>query len=99
MVEEQLENQLKLGNLEASVHGFNKSNSRQENQKANMTHLAGLQFATNLSNVSCDVIQSNPVHLNTDNVEIIEEDTNRTTIFDGTWGSWCRENICDTNIS
>ena len=46
MVVEQLENQLKLGNLEASVQGFNKSKSRPENQKAIITHLAGLQLAT-----------------------------------------------------
>ena len=60
MVVEQLENHLKLGNLEASIQGFNKSKSRQENQKAIMTHLTGLQLTTRLSNVFCDVIQPNP---------------------------------------
>ena len=58
---EQLENQLKLGNLETSFQGFYKTKSRPENQKAIMTHLAGLQLATKLSNDSCDVIQPGPV--------------------------------------
>ena len=49
MVVEQLENQLKLGNLEASVQGFSKSKSRPENLKAIMTHNTGLHLSTKLS--------------------------------------------------
>ena len=60
MVVEQLENKLKLGNLEASVHGFSKVKSRPENLKAIMTHLAGLQLTTRLSHVSGECIQPNP---------------------------------------
>ena len=60
MVVEQLENQLKLGNLEASVHGFSKGKSRLENLKAIMTHLEGLKLTIRLSHVSGEVIQPNP---------------------------------------
>ena len=60
MVVEQLENQLKLGNLEASVLGFSKGKSRPENLKAIMTHLEGLKLTIRLSHVSGEVIQPNP---------------------------------------
>ena len=41
------------------MQGFSKGKSRPENQKVNMTHLTGLQLATRLSHVLCEVIQPN----------------------------------------
>ena len=58
-VVELLETQLKIGNLEASVHGFSKGNSKPENLKLVMTHLENLKLSIRLSNVSGEVIQPN----------------------------------------
>ena len=56
---ELLENQVKIGNLEASVQGFNKGNAKPDNVRLLVTHLESLKLSTRMSNISVEVIQPN----------------------------------------